>query len=273
MRALPVLFICLLTLPAWASPTNRATDSIARLKASPAGRIVLRSTQRHGGLAAWFKGKALRFHYDYAPTQGPRRTSLQTVDLLSSRAYHDMTSPVKGQLAWDGTQAWSTFDPKAAAPRFWALTPYYFVGMPFVFGDPGINLAIVQADPKLAGLPPADVVKITFGKGVGDAPDDYYYAYFARDDGRLLAVRYVVSYAPFMKPGMQHTPEKILVFEDLKPAGPLTLARTHRFFMFPGKRGAAASTGTVSQVQYGAPFDEKRLVKPAGAQVDTSLDK
>lgn len=270
----PLLALALLcATSAHANPADRAAASIARLKATPAGQLVLKSTVRHGGLDAWFKGQALRFNYRYAPVGGqPARESLQTIDLLRSRAYHDMASPVQGQFAWDGQQAWSTFDPKKAAPRFWALTPYYFVGMPFVLGDPGVNLKIVEEDPALAGLPPAHTVKVTYDSGTGDAPDDYYIAYLAKDDARLLAVRYVVSYKAFMKDGQKHKPEKILIYSDLKPAGPLTLARTHRFFMYPGKKGDPASVATVSQVTYAAPFDEKRLIKPAGAFIDTALD-
>lgn len=268
-----LLAVALLATTAHATPADRAAASKARLQASPAGQIVLKSTERHGGLTAWFGGKALEFNYRYAPVgDRPPRDSLQTVDLLRSRAYHDMVSPVKGQLAWDGKQAWSTFDPKKAAPRFWALTPYYFVAMPFVLGDPGVNLALVDDDPALAGLPPAHVVKVTFDSGTGDAPDDYYVAYIAKDDARLLAVRYVVSYKAFMKDGRKHNPEKILIYSDFAPAGPLTLARTHRFFKYPGKKGEPASVATVSKVKYAAPFDEKRLIMPSGAQIDTSLD-
>lgn len=255
---------------------DRAAAAKARLNASAAGKIVLRSTERHGGLDAWFAGKNLAFHYDYDPQEEgkPSRTSMQTIDLISSRAYHDMTSPVQGQIGWDGTRAWSTFDPSKSPPRFWALTPYYFVAMPFVLGDPGVNLQIVSDTGEAAGLPPADVIKVTFGEDVGDAPDDFYHAYFAKDDGRMLALRYVVTYKAFMKNGMKHTPEKLLVYEDLKPAGPLTIARTERTYKFPdGKRGEFVTLATVSKVQYGAKFDESRMTMPAGAQVDTSLDK
>ena len=277
MRSLLLCLALFVPTLAQADPAaDRAAASKAKLSASPAGKIVLRATERHGGLDAWFAGKSLAFHYDYDPqAEGkPNRTSMQTIDLLRSRAYHDMTSPVQGQIGWDGTKAWSTFDPSKAAPRFWSLTPYYFVAMPFVLGDPGVNLKIVPESAKAAGLPPADVIKITFGADVGDAPDDYYYAYFAKDDGRMLALRYVVTYKPFMKPGMTHTPEKILVYEDLKPAGPLTLARTQRTYTFPkGARGEFVTLSTVSKVKYGAAFDEARMVMPANAKVDTSLDK
>lgn len=256
-----------------AEPARRAAEGKKRLAATPAGRIVLRGVDHHGGLDAWFAGRALTFRYDYQPVgDRPGRNSLQTVDLLASRAYHEMKEPVEGRFAWDGERAWSTFDPSKAAPRFWALTPYYFVGLPFVLGDPGVNLAIVDDDPAAAGLPPADVVKATYDDGTGDAPDDYYVAYFAKDDGRLLGIRYVVSYKPFMKGGMQHTPEKLLVYEDVQPAGPLKLARTHTTYAFPeGKRGDKVTVTKVSEVKYGATFDETRLDMPKGAHLDTSL--
>ncbi|MCA9547031.1 MAG: hypothetical protein KC613_21665 [Myxococcales bacterium] len=259
-----------------AEPDRRAAAGEARLSASPAGRVVLRGIQAHGGLPAWFAGRALAFRYDYAPLNGrPRRDSTQVVDLLASRAYHTLRAPVAGRFAWDGERAWADFpNPHEAAVRFWALTPYYFVGMPFVLGDPGVNLALSDDPAEAAGLPPAQAVRVTYDAGVGDAPDDYYVAYFARDDGRLLAVRYVVSYKPFTaKMGVAHTPEKLLVYSDVRPVGPLRLAHRHDFHAFvDGRRGDKITVATVSDLTYSVPFDEARLAMPAGAHLDRSLD-
>ncbi|MEZ4272120.1 MAG: hypothetical protein R3C68_12030 [Myxococcota bacterium] len=238
--------------------------------------MILRSTDHHGGLAKWFAGTALQFRYDYKPTdpKRSRRDTTQTIDLLSARAYHVAHAPIEGRFAWDGTRAWASFPPEKIAARFWALTPYYFVAMPFVLGDPGVRLQISQDDPADAGLPPCDVVRVTFDQGTGDAPDDYYVVYLAKESGRLVALRYVVSYKPFMaSKGVSHTPEKLLVYEDYQEAGPLTLARTHRFYAFAdGKRGSLVTVSTVSDVQYGAQFDAAQLTMPAGAQIDTSMD-
>lgn len=256
-------------------PARRAADGVARLQASPAGRVVLRGINAHGGLPAWFGKRAIRFDYDYTPTKaGPRRDSTQTIDLLAARAYHEMRAPAQGRFAWDGQRAWAEFpEPGKAAARFWALTPYYFVAMPFVLADPGVKLALVDDDPAAAGLPPAQAVKVTYEAGVGDAPDDYYVAYFAQDDGRLLAVRYVVSYKPFTKKmGVAHTPEKLLVYAEPRTVGALTLAHRHTFYAFPGARGPVRSVGTVSNVAHGVSFDEARLVMPAGAHLDRSMD-
>ncbi|MEO1481813.1 MAG: hypothetical protein AAFU77_06885 [Myxococcota bacterium] len=270
------LVVLLLPFAASATPAadRRAKAGVARLEASEAGRVVLRGINTHGGLDAWFGGSALRFRYAYRPVDRPARDTLQTVDLIRSRAYHDVYSPATGRMAFDGTDAWSTFDPKLIAARFWNLTPYYFVGMPFVFADPGLNLEVIDDAPSAAGLPKSTVVRVTFGEAVGDAPDDYYIAYFAEADGRLLAVRYVVSYPAFFKGAeVSHTPEKLLVFERVEPLGPLKVSRRHVFYAFgEGKRGDVVSEAIVSETAYGVPFDESQLVMPAGAVIDRSLE-
>ncbi|MCA9541373.1 MAG: hypothetical protein KC620_20875 [Myxococcales bacterium] len=259
-------------------PARRAAEGKARLAAAgEAGRIVQRAIDQQGGLEAWFAGRALRFAYEYKPVAGrPPIASLQTIDLLAARAYHEVTAPNKGTLAWNGQRAWSKFEgePFAGSPRFWALTPYYFVAMPFVLADPGVKLAVADDDPAAAGLPAADVVRVTFDAGTGDAPDDYYICYFDRGDGHLLALRYVVSYRAFArKMGVPHTPEKLLVYADAIKVGPITLPTTHTFYAFgDGKRGEKVTDAKVSALAYGVPFDETRLDMPASAVVDTSLD-
>ncbi|MEO1173855.1 MAG: hypothetical protein AAFX94_17675 [Myxococcota bacterium] len=99
-------------------------------------------------------------------------------------------------------------------------------------------------------------------------------AYFAEADGRLLAVRYVVSYPAFFKGAeVSHTPEKLLVFERVEPLGPLKVSRRHVFYAFgEGKRGDVVSEAIVSETAYGVPFDESQLVMPAGAVIDRSLE-
>lgn len=255
---------------------KRAQQARQRLEQTEVGRRVLRAIDYHGGLENWFDGGALAFRYDYHPVDNkPRRNSLQTVDLLRSRVYHEVSHPVIGRMAFDGNVAWSTFRSPEMPVRFWNLTPYYFVAMPFVLGDPGVVLTAIDDDPRAAGLGSSDVVRITFGAEVGDAPDDYYIAYLAQDDGRLLGLRYIVSYKPFfVGKNRQHNPEKLVVYDQQVAVGPLTLATRHRFYDFStGKKGALITNGTVSEFQYGAAFDEARIRQPRGAYEDTALEE
>lgn len=253
----------------------RAAEARARLEASRAGRVVLSATEAHGGLDAWFAGEALAFQYDYRPVQGARRASTQTVDLLRSRVYHRFEAPTRGDIAFDGAQAWMRLEGAGSfAGRFWALTPYYFVGMPFVLGDPGVQLTLLDEDPTPAGLSDVDMVKVTFAPGTGDAPGDSYILYISRHTHLVQALRYVVTYAPFFEDkAVKASPEKLLVYDDLAPAGPLTLARRHTFYAFAGRhRGDEVANAEVSDVVYGAHFDEARLAMPEGAVLDSALD-
>lgn len=253
---------------------SRAAEGRARLARTEAGRTVLAAIEAHGGLTRWFEGGALTFTYDYQPVKGARRSSRQTVDLVSSRAYHDISAPVRGRIGFDGRTAWHALEEGESYPaRFWALTPYYFVGMPFVLSDPGVHLALSEDDPGRAGFPKdTRVVRVTFAPGTGDAPDDYYVLYLDGTTSRVLALRYVVSYAPFMKEGMSHTPEKLLVYEDYANHGGLELAGTQTFYAFgDGEKGPRVTRSTISGIEFPSVFDEAQIMVPAGAVIDDAL--
>ncbi|TNE85008.1 MAG: hypothetical protein EP330_26755 [Deltaproteobacteria bacterium] len=254
---------------------TRAAEGRARLEASEAGQLILASIDAHGGLDAWYGSGALGFEYDYRPVSGTRvRRTRQTVDLLTARAVHEAIEPAEGVFAFDGEQAWTTLDPDPFPARFWALTPYYFVGLPFVLSDPGVHFELVDDDPVDMGLAKSQAVRVTFGEDIGDAPDDYYVVYVAESDKRLLATRYVVSYQPFFAgKEVTHSPEKLLVYSELTPVGPLTLPSRHTTYAIEdGVRGELVTHATVSDFEYGAVLDEAQLAMPEGAHLDTSLD-
>jgi len=78
----------------------------------------------------------------------------------------------------DGAKVWITpardsFPSKN--PRFMKNLLFYFVAVPFVFADEGVTVADLGSK-EIDGRK-YDVIKATFGAGIGDAPEDQYIMY------------------------------------------------------------------------------------------------
>ena len=57
--------------------------------------------------------------------------------------------------------------------KFWALTPYYFIGIPFLFSDESANFELLADTMEFEGKEYTQV-KITYDADAGDSPDEYY---------------------------------------------------------------------------------------------------
>lgn len=196
---------------------KRVTEAEQRMNLDSAGKKVWQSIEAHGGLRKWFENGALMFRFDYQPQgEGKRRNTFQTIDQWSVRAVHEIEKgKEKVSFGWDGKNAWVSPDTAQIDinPRFWSTTPFYFVGLPFVLADDGINyenLPTQKMDGKVY-----DLVKVTYDQGVGDAPDDFYVIYMDQKTKLMGALRYVVSYPGYFPDG-GHSKEKIMKIIDLQ---------------------------------------------------------
>jgi len=250
---------------------QRVADARERLEATEAGREVWAAVEAHGGLATWLGAGTLEFEFDYAPVgEGVRRHTFERVDLWSSRAVHEEIGgdDAQARFGWDGEQAWVAPNAEAFSgnARFWALTPYYFVGMPFVVADPGAKHELLE-DAELDGER-YRIVKVTYEDGTGDAPDDYYVLYLDPETHRLAALRYVVSYPGFFAPG-EHSPEKIMRYSEYAEVGGLLLAGrldTSRWDPESGP-GDVVTQITVTRVGVGETYAPDLFDMPADAEV------
>lgn len=227
---------------------ERVAESKQRLEGSEAGRLVWKSIQAHGGLDRWFSNGPIFFRFDYQPLgDGTVRDTYQTVDTWRSLARHEMADDRDTEFGWDGEQAW-VYPADAELelnPRFWALTPYYFVAMPFVLADAGVQLESLD-DAELRGET-YDIVKVTFAEGTGDAPDDYYIVYFDKKTSEVAALRYVVSYPGFFPEG-GHTPEKLMVYEGGISLDGITLAQNYPTYKWDAQTGVPGEKVTAIEM-------------------------
>ncbi|MGB3776761.1 MAG: hypothetical protein WA960_00275 [Tunicatimonas sp.] len=245
---------------------KRVTAARERLNASEAGQRIGQAIEAHGGLARWYGNGPLAFRFNYQPLDdGTPRDTYEVASYWSAQTRHRLAQDTTLQYGWDGQQAWA-YPTDTLIPydvRFWSLTPYYFVGIPFVLADEGIDLALMEPD-TLAGNT-YDLVKVTFGAGVGDAPDDYYVIYIAQDDNRVDAIRYIVSYPGYFPKG-GHAPEKLMTYEGAQTADGITLPERYRTFWWKDEqRGEHITNVTLSEVTFRPDVSADYFAAPAEA--------
>ena len=294
MRLLPALFVLLLagcaTEPApapdddppaetvaLAAPSaeeveTRVSEARARLGESEAGSRVWAAIETHGGLARWYANGPIHFRYRYE--RGGEQSDIDTeqlIDTWSSRARHTVMPDSAASFGWTGEEAWLMPD-SAELPtnaRFWSLTPYYFIAMPFVLADPGVNFAFDE--PVAADGRTYDAVRVTFNAGTGDAPDDYYVLLLDPETDRVGGVRYVVSYPGFFPEGGA-TPEKIMLYDGAQTVSGITLQEGFRSFAWTDTgMGEPAAQGALTDVRFVPDATDSLFAMPAGAVAQQGL--
>ncbi|WP_115868806.1 DUF6503 family protein [Marinoscillum furvescens] len=251
---------------------ERVADSETRMQQSAAGSRLLDAINAHGGMEKWFANGALWFHFDYQPLDDKtRRNSYQLVDQWSARSVHELATNREVRYGWDGRDAWVFPDTAELPvnPRFWSMTPFYFVGLPFVLADEGTQYE--QLEPQQLNGRNYDLVKVTYTSGTGDAPDDFYIIYIDQQTSKMGALRYIVTYPGFF-PNGGHSPEKIMILKGLQEVDGIWLATGYDTHWWKDGVGEHITTIDVKDVQFKPSVDrEEAFAKPAGARLHEGL--
>ncbi len=249
---------------------ERVSEAKSQLNKTEAGKIVWQAMQAHGGLQNYYENGPLSFHFDYVPLDGStRRNTYQTIDTWSNRARHQRVDDRSQEFGWTGETAWKKVKDTTAFPfdmRFWALTPYYFLGQPFVLEGEGVQLE--KLNDKTHNDEIYDAIKVTFAQGTGDAPDDYYVLYFGKDDHKLAVIRYIVSYPQYFPDG-GHLPEKLMEITGTTVVNGIELAtgyHTH-WLTKDEKAGEHITTITVDTIKFLPDTEDSYFEMPEGADV------
>lgn len=249
---------------------QRVEKAKTRLLKSEAGKIVWEAMEAHGGLAKWYGNGALHFRFDYQPLDGStQRDSYQTIDTWSNRARHTSAEDSTAHFGWTGKKAWVMAKDSTAFAydtKFWALTPIYFLGQPFILDGQGVNLELLPQ--QVYQEKNNDVVKVTFNAGTGDAPDDYYILYFDAESHQLKVIRYIVSYPEYFKKG-EHLPEKFMDLSEFQTVDGIvfpTKYKTH-WLLKNEKPGPQITKINVSDIQFVKDTGINFFDVPAGAKI------
>ena len=194
--------------------------------------MLLEAMEAHGGLEHWYGNGILHFQWAYHMKDvGPEAVvkTVQDVDNLTMSAVHQVPDS-KIKFGLHQGEAWiHPADAQfAVPPRFWALTPYYFIGIPFVFADIGINAVAVLEDIEFEGAAYKQI-KITYSQGTGDSPDDYYILLIHPETKKVKGARYIVTSPLIAKEGP--LPETFITLEEYQNVSGVLLATKYRSFL------------------------------------------
>ncbi len=143
--------------------------------------------EAHGGIQAWDEFGALSFVAQY----GSDRQESFLLDLISRQ---ERIVGAGYTLGYDGVNYWQVLEgeTKPKNPEFLINLQFYFFGMPFVLADEGVNISTLP-NRSIAGKE-YEVLKATFGDGVGVASKDQYLLMIDPDSKQLSYLLYSVTY-------------------------------------------------------------------------------
>lgn len=235
---------------------------------SPASAQLDRSIEAHGGGAKWKSFGSVEFDQTWTSAKGVKKDhqlfDLRTRDgLVASDAY---------TLGANNGEVWikPSLDALGGTPpRFYMWTPFYFFGMPFVFADPG---AVQQSlGTKTFQGQEYDATKVTFNKGTGDSPDDFYVTYTEPKSGQLKLVSYVVTFAAIRKDKpIEQLEAHALVFEEWQEVDGLRVPKRGSFYLWKNEQIEGEPLGVMefAKVRFSAATPEHgKFQKPADAVI------
>ncbi|MEM6750511.1 MAG: DUF6503 family protein [Planctomycetota bacterium] len=236
---------------------NAAAAVVMTFAAMFVGKVeTAHQTEAYYAAAAWRADLAVEFPGAFE--LNGRMTFTPSMD----KARMDLSDGTT--VVWDGADCWVS-PPEAANPmmRFHVLTWPYFMALPHKLDDPGTTLEDA-GEVVVAPDTPYPAAKLTFGEGVGDAPDDWYYV-LADHAGVVQASVYIVTYAADADEAAK-TPS-IIHYRDYVPAaGGVPVSRTWVFGYWDAEQGLTEEKGSaklinVATVEPGEGF----FAKPEGA--------
>lgn len=225
----------------------------------------------HGGLETFRSYGTLEYDQSMEIVGAFQLTDHQLIDLNSRNV---LITNDTYNIGYDGDEVWITPNMEALGipPRFYSSTPFYFLGLPFLFADPGANLESLGT--KMLDGKEHKAVKVTFDQGIGDTPDDNYVAYVDKDTNQLKLVHYIVTYPPLMQGKSKEELERhAVVYDDWQEVGGLAVAKKMTFYEWSDDNLGDTAIGsmTVENVSFKKESPDPAIFqKPAGAVVDNS---
>lgn len=164
-------------------------------------------------------------------------------------------------IIWSDGEAFAS-GPEVPNARFHALTWPYFVAAPFKLDDPGIVYEDVGLKPG-PNADPLPAFRVGFEPGVGDAPDDWYYAMRRPDDAALRALVYIVSYGRDLE--QANANPSIITYDAFQTVEGVVFPQAMSFYYWDEQAGLTEPKGN-------ATFTDASFVRLNGDEFDRPAD-
>lgn len=251
----------------------KALPALGLLAAAPLASAQLEATwEAHGGAEKWKSYGSLA--YDCEFTMGPMELNDRQVYDLRTRDGLITAADGGYRIGAQGGEVWVAGEPgeMPMPPRFYMWTPFYFFGLPLILSDPGVNLK-PEGQAEFEGKT-YDLVRATFGEGVGDAHEDFYLCYIDPASKELKLAVYIVTYASLRKAEkLEEIPTSAAIYREWQSAGGLKLpAQVELVHWKEGAPDGPPKGGLrFTKVELGEQQAESGMfAKPEGAAVDES---
>jgi len=155
---------------------------------------LAKTFEAHGGLNKWADEGTMIYTLDGFPLSPQvAKPNKSTVDLKNR---YNLIEGEGFTVGFNGQQAWAAPGPDAVGipTRFFSLGSFYFIGMPFVFGDPGT--VITDAGTATFKGKTYRAANVGYKKGTGYTSSDDYVLLIDPDTDRLALIHHSVTENP-----------------------------------------------------------------------------
>ncbi|EPR72900.1 hypothetical protein ADIWIN_1988 [Winogradskyella psychrotolerans RS-3] len=141
----------------------------------------------HGSIEQWNKMNALSFTMTKPTGKEKTTKDLKTrAELIETPTY---TQGFDGETLWVNEKDGNAYRGK---PQFYKGLMFYFYGMPFVFGDEGIDYK--ETEPLVFEGKTYPGILISYEAGVGESSDDQYKIFYDAETGQMEWLAYTVTF-------------------------------------------------------------------------------
>ncbi len=156
--------------------------------------LLSKTFEAHGGLDKWNQQKKLTYTMKGFPlTPQVAKPNTATIDLQNRYSRVESEGFV---LGFNGTEDWvkPNLEAVGVPPRFFSMGSFYYVGMPFVFGDEGV--VITDAGTGTYGGKEYKKLEIGYKTGTGYTSKDKYEVFIDKETNHIALLNNTVSEIP-----------------------------------------------------------------------------